>query len=84
MSVARKSAVAAGPVDSTRRDLMKAIVQERFGPPDTLQLVDAEKPEIGSVQERYFSRCTPPRPTPGTGTWSAATRASPASWAASA
>jgi NADPH:quinone reductase-like Zn-dependent oxidoreductase len=48
MSVARKSAVAAGPVDSTRRDLMKAIVQERFGPPDTLQLVNAEKPEIGS------------------------------------
>ena len=30
------------------RDLMKAIVQDRFGPPDTLQLVDAEKPEIGS------------------------------------
>ena len=27
---------------------MKAIVQDRFGPPDTLQLVDAEKPEIGS------------------------------------
>ena len=27
---------------------MRAIVQERFGPPETLQLVDAEKPEIGS------------------------------------
>ncbi|HEY4991803.1 MAG TPA: NAD(P)-dependent alcohol dehydrogenase [Nakamurella sp.] len=27
---------------------MKAMVQYRFGPPDTLQLVDAEKPEIGS------------------------------------
>ena len=26
---------------------MKAVVQDRFGPPDTLQLVDAEKPEIG-------------------------------------
>lgn len=27
---------------------MRAIVQDRFGPPDTLRLVDAEKPEIGS------------------------------------
>ena len=33
---------------ATRAGLMKAIVQDRFGPPDTLQLVDAEKPEIGS------------------------------------
>ena len=48
MSVARKNAVAAGEADSARGDLMKAIVQDRFGPPDTLQLVDAEKPEIGS------------------------------------
>jgi NADPH:quinone reductase-like Zn-dependent oxidoreductase len=48
MSVARKNAVAAGEVDSTLRDLMRAIVQDRFGPPDTLQLVDTEKPEIGS------------------------------------
>ena len=51
MSVARKNAVAAGEADSALndlRDLMKAIVQDRFGPPDTLQLVDAEKPEIGS------------------------------------
>src|SRR6476619_738690 len=47
MGVARKNAVAAGEADSTLRDLMKAIVQDRFGPPDTLQLVDAEKPEIG-------------------------------------
>jgi len=38
------------PVLSTHRRavLMRAIVQERFGPPETLQLVDAEKPEIGS------------------------------------
>ena len=27
---------------------MKAIVQERFGPPDVLQLVDTEVPEVGS------------------------------------
>jgi NADPH:quinone reductase-like Zn-dependent oxidoreductase len=27
---------------------MKAIVQERFGPPDSLQLVDADRPAIGS------------------------------------
>jgi len=51
MRVARKNAVTAGEADSALndlRDLMKAIVQDRFGPPDTLQLVDAEKPEIGS------------------------------------
>jgi NADPH:quinone reductase-like Zn-dependent oxidoreductase len=48
MSVARKNAVAAGEADSTPRDLMKAIVQDRFGPPDTLRMVDTEKPEIGS------------------------------------
>ena len=27
---------------------MKAIVQERFGPPETLQLVDADLPEVGA------------------------------------
>ena len=27
---------------------MKAIVQDRYGPPDTLQLIDTEIPEIGS------------------------------------
>ncbi len=48
MSVERKNAVAAGEADSTPRDLMKAIVQDRFGPPDTLRMVDTEKPEIGS------------------------------------
>jgi len=48
MSVARKNAVAAGEADSTPRDLMKAIVQDRFGPPDSLRMVDTEKPEIGS------------------------------------
>ena len=48
MSVARRNAAAPGEADSDRGDLMKAIVQDRFGPPDTLQLADAEKPEIGS------------------------------------
>ena len=58
MSVARKNAVAA---DGALGELMKAIVQDRFGPPDTLQLADTD---LRSVQERYFSRCTPPRSTP--------------------
>jgi len=48
MSVARRKAVSGGEAGSARGDLMKAIVQDRFGPPDTLQLVDTEKPEIGS------------------------------------
>ena len=48
MSVARKNAVAAGEADSTPRDLMEAIVQDRFGPPDSPGMVDTEKPEIGS------------------------------------
>ncbi|GAA3836881.1 NAD(P)-dependent alcohol dehydrogenase [Streptomyces coacervatus] len=29
---------------------MKAIVQERFGPPDTLRLADADRPEVGADQ----------------------------------
>ena len=48
MSVARKNAVADGKADSALEDLMEAVVQDRFGPPETLQLVNAEKPEIGS------------------------------------
>ena len=27
---------------------MKAIVQERFGPPDVLRLVDTDPPEVGA------------------------------------
>ena len=48
MSVARRNAAAPDEADSVRGDLMKAIVQDRFGPPDTLQLADTEKPEIRS------------------------------------
>lgn len=48
MSVARKSAVAAGEADSALGELMKAVVQDRFGPPETLRLVNANRPEIGS------------------------------------
>src|SRR6266550_3017256 len=33
---------------TTRGDLMKAIVQERFGPPDVLQLVDTAPPGVGA------------------------------------
>jgi NADPH:quinone reductase-like Zn-dependent oxidoreductase len=32
---------------TARGDVMKAIVQERFGPPDVLRLVDTDLPEIG-------------------------------------
>jgi NADPH:quinone reductase-like Zn-dependent oxidoreductase len=32
----------------SKRDLMKAIVQGRFGPPDVLQLVDTDLPEVGA------------------------------------
>ena len=46
MSVARKNTDAAGQAGSTPRDMMKAIAQDRIGPPDTLQLVDAQRPEI--------------------------------------
>jgi NADPH:quinone reductase-like Zn-dependent oxidoreductase len=48
MSDVRKNAGAASEADSARGGLMKAMVQDRFGPPDTLQLVETEKPEIGS------------------------------------
>ena len=41
MSVGKRNAGTAGGADGNR-DLMKAVVQDRFGPPDTLQLVDAE------------------------------------------
>ena len=48
MSVARENAVPADQADSARGDLMKAVVQDRFGPPHTLQLQSVDRPEIGS------------------------------------
>ena len=48
MSVTRQNAAAAGEADGALGDLMKAIVQDRFGPPDTLRLVRAHRPGIGS------------------------------------
>lgn len=47
MNVVREDAVDAGEAAGVPGGLMKAIVQDRFGPPATLQLVDADKPEIG-------------------------------------
>jgi NADPH:quinone reductase-like Zn-dependent oxidoreductase len=38
---------------------MKAVVQERFGPPEVLRLVDTGLPEIGPGD--VLVRCTPPR-----------------------
>ena len=52
MSIARRNAAAAHETVSDRGDLMEAIVQDRFGPPDTLQLVDAGRPEIGPGEVR--------------------------------
>jgi NADPH:quinone reductase-like Zn-dependent oxidoreductase len=48
MSVARKNPVTAGEADSALRNLVMAFVQDRFGPPDTLRMVEVPKPEIGS------------------------------------
>jgi hypothetical protein len=79
MSVVKKNPVATAEAVGAQAVPMKAIVQERFGPPDSLQLLDAEKPDIGSGD--VLLKGTPPRSTPKTGTCSAATRASPASWA---
>jgi hypothetical protein len=32
---------------------MKAIVQERFGPPDVVRLVDTDLPEVGAGDCKY-------------------------------
>jgi len=32
---------------------MKAIVQDRFGPPDVLQLADIDLPEVGAEKKKY-------------------------------
>jgi len=38
---------------------MKAIVQERFGPPVVLQLVDTDPPEVGASRGYEPGRATP-------------------------
>ena len=48
MSVVRRNAVPAVEPDGAPGDLMKAIVQEHFGPPDTMRLMHPREPEIGS------------------------------------
>lgn len=49
MSMVGKNAVAADEAaGNLRRHLVKAIVQVRIGAPDTLQLVNAEVPDIGA------------------------------------
>jgi NADPH:quinone reductase-like Zn-dependent oxidoreductase len=48
MSVVKKDAVATDEAVGATAVLMKAIAQERYGPPDSLQLIDEEKAEIGS------------------------------------
>ena len=78
MSVPRKNAVAVGQADSAVTDVMKAIVQDRFGPPETLRVENVERPEIGSTE--VLIKVHAAGSTPMTGTWSVAIRASPASW----
>ena len=51
---------------------MKAIVQDRFGPPDVLRLADTGLPQVGPAT--CWSGCTPPRSTRPTGTSCAGTR----------
>ena len=48
MSVARENAVPTDQADNARVDLMKAVVQDRFGPPHTMQMLSVDRPEIGS------------------------------------
>ena len=76
MSVARRNAFAAVETAGARGGLMKAITQDNFGPPDSLQLVRHEQTR-DRFGRRASRRFTPPRSTPTIGTWSAATRESP-------
>jgi NADPH:quinone reductase-like Zn-dependent oxidoreductase len=59
---------------------MKAIVQERFGPPDVLQLVDTDPPEVGPGDVLVRVHAAALNPTRTTGTSCEATRSSRGSW----
>src|SRR5260221_2159938 len=51
LSVAPRAAAWRSSIDGRegkRYDLMKAVVQDRFGPPDVLQLTDTDTPEVGA------------------------------------
>jgi NADPH:quinone reductase-like Zn-dependent oxidoreductase len=48
MSVARNDAVAGGETVGRAVVLMKAMAQERYGPPESLHLIDTQIPEISS------------------------------------
>jgi NADPH:quinone reductase-like Zn-dependent oxidoreductase len=58
---------------------MKAIVQDRFGPPDVLQLADTDLPEAGA--DDVLVRVHAARSTRPTGTSCEETRSSRGSWA---
>lgn len=47
MNLVRKNAIGAGEASTARAGLMTAMVQDRFGPPDTLRPMDVPVPEIG-------------------------------------
>ena len=46
--------------DDKRQDPIRAIVQNRFGPPDVLQLVDTGLPEVGDVLVRVHAAALNP------------------------
>src|SRR5258707_8402331 len=51
LSVAPRAAAWRSSIDGRegkRYDVMKAVVQDRFGPPDVLQLTDTDMPEVGA------------------------------------
>jgi len=48
MSIAKKDAVATVETVGATAVLMKAIAQNRYGPPESLQLIDTDIPEIGA------------------------------------
>jgi NADPH:quinone reductase-like Zn-dependent oxidoreductase len=56
---------------------MKAVVQDRFGPPEVLQLADTEVPEVGADDVLVRVRSAALNPAD----WCAGTRWSRGSWA---